>query len=138
MERVMTDLTAKREALARTVGVTGMAAHGAGEATVVRVHRYSHAASPQGFVGKQAVQLGKGPLRAGRVGFPLLLRCTFALPLLRTLANISQVFQPDEGMGKTGHDALGNDMIRVLLQPSLPSTDSHQTAGRRTGAFVLQ
>ncbi len=85
-----------------------------------------------------AVQFGKGPLGVGCIGFPLLLTGLFAFAPLRSLSNICQILQPDQAVGVLCHDAFGNDMIGVLLQPSLSSTDRHQTAGSGTSAFFLK
>src|SRR6266516_2002413 len=40
--------------------------------------------------------------------------------------------------GVSVDDAFGHDMIGVLLQPSLPSTNHHKATGSGTGAFLLQ
>lgn len=41
-------------------------------------------------------------------------------------------------MGMLFHNALTDDMMSVLLQPSLSPTDRYQSPGGRTSAFVLK
>jgi len=48
------------------------------------------------------------------------------------------MLQPDQTIGVAGHDAFGDHMIGVLLQPSLSSADRDQATGSRTSAFLLQ
>ena len=134
----MADLTDKREALARAVGLGSMPAYRACLARVVRIDFDRHTGRPRRFIGNHALQLGKSPFGAGGVGFALLLTRLFALPLLCSFADVGQVFQPDQAVGETGHDACGNDMIGVGFQPSLPSGDHAQAARSRPGAFLLQ
>src|SRR5579884_1060990 len=51
---------------------------------------------------------------------------------------MSQLFQPDQAMRMTLDDAFGHNMVGVLFQPSLSSTDRHQATGSRTSAFFLK
>ncbi len=134
----MTELADKEQAPVWAVGIGGMAAQRAGLARVVCIHLDGQTPGTDGLVGDHAVQFRKGPFRAGRIGFPLLLACLFAFPALGSLADVGQVFQSDQAVGGAGHDAFGNDMIGVLLQPSLPSTHDDESPRCRTGAFVLQ
>ncbi len=134
----MTVLADKREALVRAVGISGMAAHGAGFARVVRVYLDRHRSLHQGFVGDHAMQLRKGPLRVGSIGFSPLFTGLFAPASPGSFADVSQVFQPDQAVGVLGHDAFTYDMIGVGFQPSLSPADHRQTADRRTSAFVLK
>ena len=138
MERVMTVLTDKEQTFLWSVLITGMSTYGARLACVVGIYLDRHTPDTQGFVGEHAMQLGKAPFGGGSIGLPLLFARLFALASLRSFANVGQIFQPDEGMGETGHDALGNDMIGVSFQPSLPSGNHAQATCGRTGAFLLQ
>src|SRR6266566_722199 len=72
MERIVTVLTDKQESLLGAIGITGMPAHRAGEATVVGVYLDRHTAMQERFIGKHAMQLGKGPFRMHCIGFALL------------------------------------------------------------------
>ena len=134
----MTHLTDKRETLLGAVGISGMSTHRAGLARVVGVYLDRHRAMQEGFIGKHAVQLGKAPFGIRRIGTPLLLTRLFASLAFGSLTNVRQVFQADQAVGVSVNDAFGNDMIGILLQPSLSPSDSHQTAGRGTSAFLLQ
>ena len=134
----MTDLAHKQEALVGSVGISAMAAPRASFARIVGIHLDRHAPGAQGFVGKQAMQGSKGPLRAGRIGLPLLLARSLASLPFRAFADLGQVFQPDQTMGVSAHDALGDDMIGVGFQPSLPPGNYSQATCGRTGAFLLQ
>jgi hypothetical protein len=58
--------------------------------------------------------------------------------VLPTFADSCQVFQSNEGVWVLLHNALTHDMIGVLLQPSLSSTDGDQSPRCRTSAFPLQ
>src|SRR5437762_1853911 len=138
MEVVMADLTDKREAFPRAVGLCSMPAYRACLARIVRIDFDHYTARSCRFIGNHAMQFSKSPFGAGGVGFALLLTHLFALPLLCSFADVGQVFQPDQAVGETGHDAFGNDMIGVGFQPSLPSCDHAQTARSRPGAFLLQ
>src|SRR5438128_8253647 len=55
-----------------------------------------------------------------------------------SLADVCQIFQSNQTVWVSGHDALGDDMIGVLLQPSLSSADRHKATGCRTSAFFLK
>src|SRR5437764_1036270 len=55
-----------------------------------------------------------------------------------SLSYVCQVLQADKTMRVSGHDAFGDHMIGVLLQPSLSSTDRSQATGSRASAFHLQ
>lgn len=109
----MADLTDKREALARAVGLGSMTAYRACLARVVSIDFDHRTARSRRFIANHAMQFSKSPFGAGDVGFTLLLTCLFALPLLGSFADAGQVFQPDQAVGETGHDACGNDMIGV-------------------------
>ncbi len=134
----MTVLTEKEQAFVGSIGITGMSTHGACLAGIVRVYLDCHRTMQESLVGDHALQLGKGPLGIGRIDTPLLLVCFLASLARGALADICQIFQADEAVGVSGHDAFRDDMIGVLLQPSLSSTNHHQTAGSRTSAFLLQ
>ncbi len=137
----MTVLTDEQQAFVGPIGVTDIPTHRARLARVVSVHFDRHRTSQQGFVGDHRVQLSKRPLRVDSVAFALLDRNTLnAFAILLTFvrsssgvpSNVCQVLQAHEGVGMLCHDAFGDHMIGVGFQPSLSSTDCHQTAGRRT------
>ena len=138
MEGILTDLADKQEALVGAVVISGMPAYRAGEATVVGIHLDRHTPDTQGLVSDHAVQFGKGPFGVGGIGLPLLLTRLLASFPPGSFVNVRQVFQPDQAVGVPGHDACGNDMIGVLLQPSLPSADDNESPRCRTGAFLLK
>ena len=68
----MTLLTDKQGSIPRTVSIAGMPTHWASFACVVGVHLNCHASCELSFIGKHAMQFGKGPFGVGRIGFPLL------------------------------------------------------------------
>src|SRR6266568_5607453 len=138
MERVMTVLTDEQQAFVGAVGLSGMPTHRAGFAGIVGINFDGHASGQEGFVGNHAMQFSKGPLRVGGIGTALLPAGLFAFLAFGALADVCQLFQADQAVWVLVYDAFGNDMIDVLLQPSLPSTDRHQATGSGTGAFFLQ
>src|SRR6266699_1497515 len=138
MEGIMTGLTDKQEALARTIILAGIAAHGASLTGIVGVHFDGHTAIQRGFVGDHGMQFGKGPLAMTGVGFALLAGRFLAMLAFCALADVCQVLQATEGMWVLLHNALTHDMIGVLLQPSLSSANRSQATGRATSAFFLK
>src|SRR6266568_5052305 len=122
MERVMTVLTDEQQTLIRAVGVSGMPTPRTGFAGIVGIDFDGHASGQEGFVGNHAMQFSKGPLRVGGIGLALLPAGLFACLALGSFSDVGQVFQADEAVGVLVYDAFGNDMIGILLQPSLPST----------------
>ena len=109
----MTDLADKQQALPRTVGISGMAAHRASLARVVGVYLDRSTAMQECFIGEHAVQLCKTPFGMGGVGFPLLFAHSLAFAPSQTFADIGQVFQSDQAVGITDHDVCRDDMIGV-------------------------
>ncbi len=138
MERVMTVLTDKHQAMVRPIGITGMSTHRASLARVVGIHLDGHAPAQEGFVGNHALQLGKRPLGVGSVGLPLLLGRFLAMLAPGSLSDVCQVLQPDKTTWVSGHDGLSDHMIGVGFQPSLSSTDDDQSSRGGTSAFLLQ
>src|SRR6266700_7424503 len=122
MKAVMTVLTDKQEPFVRTIGITGMTAHRAGLARVVGVNLDRHRTLQESFIGNIAVQLSKGPFGIGSIGTSLLFACSSASLAFRSFSDVFQLLQADKRMGKSCHDAFGDHMIGVLLQPSLSST----------------
>ena len=57
---------------------------------------------------------------------------------LGSLSDVCQIFQTDQTVGVPGHDAFGDHMIGVLLQPSLSSADRPKATGCRTSAFFCR
>src|SRR5437899_4233691 len=138
MERIMATLTHKREPFVRTVRKRGIAASGACLAGVVGIYPNGHTARKQGFVGKIAMQLSKGPGRGMPVGFALFLRGLLASFPLGALTDVCQVFQPDDAVGVTVHDAAADGVVDRLFQPSLSPSNHDESSRGRTSAFVLQ
>ena len=134
----MTVLADEEQALVGTIGITGMSAPGTSLAGIVGVYFDRHRTAEQGFIRNHALQLGKRPFGVGRIGFPLLQTGLFAFLAFRSFSNVCQMFQADHGLWVLCHDAFGDDVIGVLLQPSLSSTDVHQTACGGTSAFFLK
>jgi hypothetical protein len=92
----------------------------------------------EGFVGNHTVQLSKRPLGIGGIGTPLLPARFLAMPVPGPFTESCQVFQSDQALWVLVYDAFADDMIGVLLQPSLPSTDGDEPPRRGTGAFLLK
>jgi len=98
-----------------------------------------HAVVQEGFVGNHAVQLCKRPLAIHMIGLALFFGGFLAFtPLVRAFSNVGQVFKANERVRILRRDSLTHDMIGVLLQPSLSSTDRNQATGRGASAFALQ
>src|SRR6266702_2182953 len=138
MERVMTVLTDEQQAFVGAVGLTGMPTHRAGFAGIVGIDFDGHASGQEGFVGNHALQFSKGPFGVGCIGLALLPAGLFAFLALYSSSDVCQVFQADEAVRVLVYDAFGHDMIGILLQPSLPSTQSDESPCRGTGAFLLK
>ncbi len=134
----MTVLTDEQQAFVGAVGLRGMPTHRAGLAGIVGIDVDGHASGQEGFVGNHAMQFSKGPLGVGGIGLALLPAGLFACLALGSFSDVGQVFQADEAVGVLVYDAFGNDMIGILLQPSLPSTHRDESPYRGTGAFLLQ
>src|SRR6266702_4018748 len=135
MEGIMTVLADEQESFARPSGVTGMSTQGTRLARIVGVYLDCHRPMQESLVGDHALQLSKGPLGIGRIGTPLL---RAALLAAASFTDVCQVFQADQAVGVSVNNAFRDDMIGVLLQPSLSSTNHHQAAGSGTSAFLLQ
>ncbi len=131
-------LTAKEQALVGTICLGSMPTHGTRSARAVGVYLDDHRPMQKGFIGNHAVQLGKGPLGAGGVRFPLLPGCCLPMLAFGSLSNAFQILQADERGGVSPDDAFGDYMIGVGFQPSLSPADGDQTPCRRTSAFLLQ
>src|SRR5690348_4297065 len=147
MEDIVTVLAHKQQPLFRSVLRAGVPTPGARLRGVVGVHFDRHALVQQGFVGNHGMQFGKGPLGVHGIGFACLWRDSFcSLAILLALvcsafgafANICQIFQSNQAVWVLCDDAFRYDMIGVLLQPSLSSTNRYKAAGGGTSAFLLQ
>src|SRR5215469_16154083 len=138
MERIVAVLTEKQQAFVRAVGFTSVSTPRARLTCIVGIHLDGHRSVQERFVGNHALQFGKRPLGVGCIGLPLLLRGLFAMLVPGALSDVYQVLKSDQAMWVSGHNALGDHMIGVLLQPSLSSADRHQATGSRTSAFLLQ
>ena len=117
MEGILAMLADKQQPLVRTIGSTGMPAHRARLARVVRVYFDRHRAMQEGFVSNHAVQFRKSPFGVGGIGLSLLLVRLVAFLAAGSLADVFQIFQTDELMGVPGHDAFRDSMIGVLRSP---------------------
>ena len=134
----MTVLTDKQQSFVWAVGITGMSTQRAREATVVGIDLDRHRAMQEGFVGKHAVQLSKRPLGIGSIRLSLFRTRLFAMLTSGSVPNVCQLLQSNQTVWVPGHDALGDDMIGVLLQPSLSPADDDQSSSRGASAFLLQ
>src|SRR5437588_3138582 len=126
MEGIMAVLTDEQQALVGPIAITGMSAHRAGFARVVCVYLDGHRTMQKRFVGNHAVQFSKRPFGVGSIGLPLLLARFLASG---SLPNVGQIFQSNETVGGSRHDALGDQMIGVSFRPSLSSANRHKTTG---------
>src|SRR6266571_9089278 len=138
MEGILTVLTDKQQAVMRSIPFVGVPTDGAGLTRIVGIHFDRHTLLQEGFISDHALQLGKGPLRMNGIGLSLLLARLLATTAFGPLSDICQVFQANQRMRIGADNLFTHDMIGVLLQPSLPSTNHHQTAGSGAGAFSLQ
>src|SRR6266566_2940259 len=147
MKGILATPTHKSESFVGTVRSAGVAAHRASEAAVVGIHLHGHTARKQSFIGDGAVQFSESPLRSVPIAlalfagdwlmpFPVLLALVGTPP--GAFANVCQVFQADDAVWVRLHNAATDEVIAFLFQPSLSSTDHHQTAGSGTSAFLLQ
>src|SRR6202162_2772950 len=115
-----------------------MSAHGASLARIVGVYLDSHRTVQERFVSNHAVQFSKRPFGVDSIGTPLLLRRFLAMLAPGSFSDVCQVLQSNEAVGMSGHDAFGDHVIGILLQPSLSPANHHQTTGSRASAFLLQ
>ena len=134
----MTMLTNEQQSLVRTITRRGMPTDGTGLRGVVGINLDGHTRVQECLVGDHAVQFSKGPLGIGGIGTSLLLARLLAPLAPGSLSNVSQVLQAKECMRIRTHNLFTHDMVGVLLQPSLPSTDDNQSPGCGTGAFSLK
>jgi hypothetical protein len=138
MEAIVATLTDEQQSLVGAIVLIGIPAPGARLAAEVGIDLHRQTACQHGLVGKVAVQFGKGPPGGMAVRTSLLLRGLLAMPAFGAVADMGQVFQANEAVGVLVHNAPTDLVVGRLFQPSLPSTDDDESAGRRTGAFVLQ
>src|SRR5713101_213425 len=147
MQDILTALTHEEQAFVGPVSRTRKATTWASLAGMGGIDFHGHAAGEQGFVRKVAVQFSKGPLRVDTVALTLLPRNALgALPVWLTLvgtplgafADVCQVFQADDALWVRVHDAMTDEMIAILFQPSLSSTDDDQSSRGGTSALFLQ
>ena len=134
----MAFLTDEHQAFLRAIGITGMATHRASFARIVCIYLDCHRTMHESFISNHALQLSKGPFGVGRIGISLLLGRFLATFAFGSISNVCQVFQADQAIWVPRDNALGDHMIGVSFQPSLSSTDHHQTAGSSASAFSLQ
>src|SRR5262249_15065496 len=126
MQHEMAYPTAEQQALVRAVVLRGIPAARACLAGLVGVHLHRHAACAQRFVGEIAVWFSKGLLRGMSVGLTLLLTRLLSVPASPPLADMRQVLQSDQAVRVGVHDAPTDDMVALLLQPSLSPAHHHQ------------
>src|SRR6266849_3045015 len=131
-------LTDKQEPFVRAIILAGMPTDRAGLRGIMGINRNRHTSMRESFLGDHALQFSKGPLRLADIGFPLLCAGFLASLAFGAVSNVGRVLKANERMRMGTHNPLTHDMISVGFQPSLPSTDDHQSPGRRTGAFLLQ
>src|SRR5947209_8186681 len=138
MECGMTILTDEEQTLMGAIGTSRVSTPGAAFARVVGIDFDGHRPLDEGFVSNHALQFGKGPFGVDGIGFALFLPGFFATLAPCALTNMGQILQANQGMGMLLHYLLTDDMIGILLQPSLSSPHLHQSSGRRTSAFALK
>src|SRR5512142_2811593 len=138
MERIMTALTDKQQALAWAILLAGMRTARARLRGVVGINLDRHTVVEHGFVSDQGMQRSPGPFGMGGIGFALTYRRLFAMVASCPLTNVCQVFQTDETVGVLIDDAPTHDVVAVRFQPSLSSADLYQTFRSGTSAFTLQ
>src|SRR5260370_23741985 len=147
MQDILTALTHEEQAFVGPIKRTRKATTRASLAGMVGIDFYGHAAGEQGFVRKVAVQFSKGQLRRMPVALPLLPRNALgALPVwvpvvgtpFGAFADVGQVFQADDAVWVRVHDAMTDQMIAILFQPSLSSTNDDQSSCGGTSALFLQ
>ena len=143
----MAVLTHEEQAVLRAVRFARMPTDGACLTAVVGINLDGHRLVQECFIGNHTMQFSKGPLGIGGIALPLLPGNRFgSLAVLLApmgapfgaLTNVGQILQADQAVGVLVDDACGNDMIGVLLQPSLPSTDSDESPRGGSGAFFLK
>ncbi len=134
----MTVLANKEQTMSRAIVLAGVPTHGTHLTRVVGIHPHGHAPSKGCFVSDHALQLSKRPFGRLAVGFALLLARLLAALSLGPFADTVQVFQSDHRLGMCLHQAFGDGVVRIQLQPSLSSTDLHQPAFGGTSAFLLK
>src|SRR5437588_2697037 len=105
---------------------------------VMGVYLDRHALVAHGFVSNHRMQLSKRPLRVGGICLALLLRRLLAMFAFGALTNVCQMLQPDQAVRMLIYDMLGDTMIGVGFQPSLPIGNGDQAPRGRAGAFSLQ
>src|SRR3989454_6479726 len=138
MEGIVAMLTDEQQPVIWPIGIRGMSTHRARFAGVVCLYLNGHRSVQDRFIGQHALQFSKRPFRVGGIGLALRYARLLAMLAAGSFANVCQVFQTNDALGVRIHDAFGNDMIGVLLQPSLPSTDIDESPRCGTGAFLLQ
>src|SRR5712692_4617290 len=147
MEDIMTRLTHEQQSLVGMVPIMGIPAHGTGFARVIRVYLNRHASCKLRFVGDIAMQFCKRPFGGVPIalalldGNPLTPFAVFLAPVgapFAPFADMGQVFQPDEAVWVRVHNAPTDEVVAILFQPSLSSTDDDQASSRGTSAFLLQ
>src|SRR5260370_34130691 len=138
MEDIMAVLTDEQESFVGTISIRGMSTHRARLTGVMGIDLDCQRLMQERLIGNHALQLCKRPFGIGRLSFPLLAGRFLALLAFRSLTDVCQVLQPNQAVWVLCHDAFGDDMIGVLLQPSLPSTDDDESSRCGTGAFLLQ
>src|SRR5258708_5915061 len=138
MEGIPTVLTDEKQAVLGPIPFTGMPTDRTSLARIMGIDFDGHTLLQEGLVGNHGVQFGKGPLGIDGIGPALLLARLLALMPFGAFSNVGQVLQAKERMRMRAHESLTHDMIGVLLQPSLPSTNHDEPSRGRTGAFSLK
>jgi len=131
-------LTEKHQPFVGPIGITGVSTHRASFARIVCINLDSHRTMHESLIRYHALQLSKRPFGIGGIRLVLLPARFFAFAPFGSISDICQTLQSDQAVWVSCHDAFGDHMIGVGFQPSLSSTDHHQTAGSRTSAFSLQ
>src|SRR6266566_3930439 len=138
MEGIPTMLTDKQQPRLRAISRACVPTHRTGLTRVMGINLDGHTRLPESLVGNHGMHLSKGPLGRDGIGLPLLLAGLFPLPSFRSVSDIGQVLQANERVRMCARNPFTHDMVGVSFQPSLPSTDNHESPRRGTGAFLLK
>src|SRR5437764_2183515 len=138
MQTVMAMLTDKEQSVVGPIHGACVPTLGASLTRAIGIHFDSHAACKHSLVGDVAVQLGKGPRGDMPICLALLPAHFLASLASCPFADVCQVFQTDETVVMLIDNATTNDMVAILLQPSLSSSHDDQSSCSSTSAFLLQ
>lgn len=138
MQGIMATLTTEQQPFVGAIFFRGVSAFGASLTRVMSVYLDGQGTLQASFIGNHAVQLSKTPLGMVPMSATLLFRGVGIPFSVGAFSHIGQVLQTNNRMRMVLNNPFRDDMIGVLLQPSLSSTNCHKSPCRRTSAFVLK